>query len=80
VLEQIFAPAYQAGVARSGLWPAVSVMGINVAPNIFAPWLLILAAFAGGIALMARQRPIIADLWSDESEEPPSPASASVPA
>lgn len=80
VLEQIFAPAYQAGVARSGLWPPLSVMGINIAPNSFAPWLLILAVFAGGIVLMARQRPIIADLWSDGSEESPSPAPASAPA
>jgi hypothetical protein len=80
VLEQTFAPTYQAGVARSGLWPAVSVLGIDVAPNTFAPWLLILAVFTGGIALITRQRPIIADLWSEESEDPPSPAPASVAA
>jgi branched-chain amino acid transport system permease protein len=80
VLERIFEPAYQAGVSRSGIWPPVSVMGFEVAPSTFAPWLLIVVLFAIGIAVIVRQRPIIAGLWADEGEEQPSRAPASAPA
>lgn len=80
VLERIFEPAYQTGVSRSGIWPPVGVMGFDVAPNTFAPWLLIVALFAVGIAVIVRQRPIIARLWADEGEEQHSRAPASAPA
>lgn len=80
VLEQIFEPAYQAGVARSGVWPSVRVIGIGVAPASIAPWFIIAAVFAAGIAIIARARPVIAALWADDQDEAVSSAPASVPA
>lgn len=70
VLEQIFAPAYKAAALRSGIWPPVTVLGMSVAPTSVTPWLIMAVAFAAGIAVIVRLRPVIAALWASESDGP----------
>ena len=70
VLEQVFAPAYKAAALRSGTWPPVTVLGMSVAPTSVTPWLIMAVAFAAGIAVIVRLRPVIAALWASESDEP----------
>ncbi len=70
-LEHVFSQSYRAAVARNGVWETVTVFGQSWDPLNPVTWLVPLAIFAAGLAVVLKVRPVIARLWSEESSPPP---------